>query len=191
MNTVTPSSYLSLKNLDIKIVNGLNPQIAKKLQEISNDYDLLVFVKENIDFFYSNGLIPEEWFSLFLPDTLQHLHIYTSGNNNVLVSRKSFTGLVVNCHLSLDVLEGAAEIKTFGKAYLDARLMGASASAIHLRGNSTAEVAVSGNAVASIATRGNSNLNITNQDESLVRVNSKSLGDLTSAGTENLIITKS
>lgn len=169
-------------------VAPIDDLLAEKIAEIANNYDLLRFVKDQLDFFYRNDLIDAAWFEQFEPSLLSDLHIYTSGNNNLLLNHNNFKAIVIDCHLSLDVIDCSAMIIAYGNAYIEARLMGKSATCIKLKGKSTAEVSASGYAVANIGTYGNSNLNIENHDNSLVMIVHRSTGALVSKGTSQLII---
>lgn len=166
-----------------------NEGIATKVLEHFTDLDLLEYVKKNFGFFINHGIIDREWFARFEPEMLSFLNIFTKGSNNLVLNQTDMTVLVLDCHLSVDVMdESYAGISVYGKGYLDARLMGRSASFIKLNGNSAAEVSVSGYAVANITSGGKSNLKVENHDNSLVMVVNRSKGWLEHTGTDKLII---
>ncbi|HET8885588.1 MAG TPA: hypothetical protein VFM70_04455 [Salinimicrobium sp.] len=166
-----------------------NQPIFSKLQDAGNLYHLLTCIKEDSDFLFTNEIIDADWFSAFPEDLLLSLHIYTKGYNNLLMNTRCFTAIVVDCHLSCDVLDNSfAGIQVYGKGYLETKLMGKSASVIKIKGRSGAEVRATDHAVVNISTWDKSNLLIEAEKNSLVLVMNRSRGGLRATGNDQLII---
>lgn len=140
------------------------------LDELQTDYDVLVYVKKFAEYFITNQIIDAEWFSRFDKGILKYLNIYNEGSNNLALEYKALNAVVIDCHLTADLIDDCCSIKVFGKGYLEAHLAQRSTTSIKLYGKSKAEVFAKDLALARITVRDLADLRIQKANTSQIKV---------------------
>ncbi len=153
----------------VKKVDATSPHI-NKLAELVSEYDLLVYIKKFSEFFITNEIINAEWFQRFEKGILKYLNIYTEGSNNLALEYKALNAVVIDCHLTADLIDDCCSIKVFGKGYLEAHLAQRSTTSIKLYGKSKAEVFAKDLALARITVREKADLRIQKANTSQIKV---------------------
>lgn len=183
---------LQLKNTD---QNGFsapieNKRVAQRLDRITNDYDLLSYVKHNISFFLDSGLVDAEWFSRFDPDTLKELNIYTSGWSGIEVKEKDLNALVIDCKVDIKTYNDAlVNVRFFGKSYGMIFLNCKSSANIKVAGTTTIEVYASDHSLATIGLNCKSSIVLEAHKSSFVALRNRSRGYVQiDKGEPNIVI---
>lgn len=167
-----------------------NKKVAERLKQITNDYDLLCYVKNNITFFIESQLVNAEWFAKFDPGILEILHIYTSGYPCVEAREKDFNAVVIDCNLDLKTYNDVAvNIRFFGKSYGSLFINAKSQANIKAMGLTTIELYASDHSQSNLRLLGKSRCFVEAHKESFVVIKNLSLGRLeVHKGETNIII---
>jgi len=166
-----------------------NKKIKNELEQITNDYDLLCYVKNHISFFMESQLVTAEWFSKFDTDILNELHIYTTKFSGVEVRKDDVSILVIDCNFDLKTYNDVSvNIRFYGKSYGSIFLNAATSANIKVTGTSTVELYASDNVQANVLALGKSRLFVEAHKNSFLAIRNRSRGEVQiDKGEENVI----